>query len=151
MVFIVDKYTVAIEHIDFSIRLLLDYKAYTAAITLAAVAEEIIGKEIGERSSHSSLKKPVIKEFSTTEKLLTEKDASNILNNAKNLFKHWDSSNPKTAIMDLETETVTYILRAISNFVNLDSTIPHEGSRFFQWLKANRSDIWEKEFEIFLR
>jgi hypothetical protein len=41
----------AIEQLDWAIRLFLDHKAYVAAIPLAAAAEKILGKAVGDRDS----------------------------------------------------------------------------------------------------
>jgi hypothetical protein len=135
MNYVVDRLNVALEHIDWAIRLLLDEKAYTAAITLAGAAEEILGKAIGEESSLNRLNKAE----PTFDK-----------NAAKNLFKHWNTPE-STVELELETEVCQYILRAINNLIVFNRSIPSEGQRFVAWLKQNRQDLWLPGFDKILQ
>jgi len=65
------------------------------------------------------------------------------LNRAKNWAKHWLGMKDDEAIhLELETEAIQYILRAISNLIGHDRSLPSEGPRFFSWLKENRKDLY---------
>jgi hypothetical protein len=44
------KIDVAVDQLDWAIRLFLDHRAYVAAITLAGAAEEILGRAVGPRA-----------------------------------------------------------------------------------------------------
>jgi len=97
----------AIEQLDWAIRLFLDHKAYVAAIPLAAAAEKILGKAVGDRSAFEALKKILPGKYS-----LSEKDViDDHLNKTKNWLKHWDSSaDRQTAHVEFDEEAVQYIV-----------------------------------------
>ena len=50
------KIDVAVEQLDWAIRLFLDHQAYLPAITLAGAAEEILGQAVGDRAAFAQLK-----------------------------------------------------------------------------------------------
>jgi hypothetical protein len=51
-------------------------------------------------------------------------------------------TDDETIHLELETETVQYILRAISNLISHDRSLPSEGPRFLRWLEVNRKDLF---------
>lgn len=131
MKFTVTKIDAAVEQMDWAIKLLLDYQAYIPAITLAGAAEEIVGETLGEKSVFSRLKAKFCAEHNLPEKYISQ----DYLNRAKNWLKHWKGmkDNERTEI-ELEEEAVQYIVRALTNLVVHDRSLPSEGPRFFEWL-----------------
>lgn len=139
MEYTVSKIEAAVDQLDWSIRLFLDHQAFIPAITLAGAAEEIIGQTIGDQSAFALLKSRI-----TAQTGLPESTVSQLhLNRAKNWAKHWLGMKDDEAIhLELETEAIQYILRAISNLIGHDRSLPSEGPRFFSWLKENRKDLY---------
>ena len=82
----ISKIDAAVEQLDWAIRLILDHAAYVPAITLAAAAEEILGKAVGNSATFHVLKKKFAAEFAMEEKAV----ADGHLNLARNWLKHWD-------------------------------------------------------------
>jgi hypothetical protein len=127
----VTKIDAAVEQMDWAIKLLLDNQAYIPAITLAGAAEEIIGETLGERSVFFQLKTKFCAEHSLPEKYISQE----YLNRAKNWLKHWNAmKDEEQTEIELEEEAVQYIVRALTNLVLHDLSLPSEGPRFFAWL-----------------
>lgn len=132
------KIDAAVDQLDWAIRLFLDHRAYVAAITLAAAAEEILGKPLAERAAINVLKKKIASKYSLSEKATTQ----NHLNKAKNWLKHWNELVDDEKIrLELDTEAIQYIVRALANLLTHDGSLPSEGPRFAEWLKENRPDL----------
>lgn len=142
MEYTVSKIEAAVDQLDWSIRLFLDHQAFIPAITLAGAAEEIIGQTLGDQSAFALLKRRI-----TAQTGLPESTVSQVhLNRAKNWAKHWLGMKDDEAIhLELEAEAIQYILRALSNLIGHDRTLPSEGPRFFSWLKENRKDLYAIE------
>ena len=131
MKFTVTKIDAAVEQMDWAIKLLLDNQAYIPAITLAGAAEEIIGETLGERSVFSQLKAKFCAEHNLPERYISQ----TYLNRAKNWLKHWKGmKDEEQTEIELEEEAVQYIVRALTNLVLHDRSLPSEGPRFFEWL-----------------
>ncbi len=43
--------------------------------------------------------------------------------------------------IELETEAIQYLVRAITNLVTHDNSLTSETPRFFEWLSENRKDL----------
>jgi hypothetical protein len=84
--FELSKIDVAVDQLDWAIRLFLDYKAYVPAITLAAAAEEILGKAVPGRAAFDLLKQKYAADFGYSDKVLND----DYLNKARNWLKHWN-------------------------------------------------------------
>ena len=74
---------------------------------------------------------------------LPEKVISQVyLNKTRNWLKHWQDLRDEESIeIDLEAEAVQYLVRAITNLILHDHSMPSEGQRFFEWLAANRQRL----------
>jgi hypothetical protein len=139
MEFLVSKIGAAVDQLDWSIRLFLDHKAYVPAITLAGAAEEIIGVTLFDASTFALLKKQLAEEYSLPEKVISQ----DYLNKAKNWLKHWQGlRDDDTISLELETEAMQYIVRALANLVAHDRSLPSEGPRFLHWLSSSRKDLY---------
>ena len=134
MEFHVSKIEAAVDQLDWAIRLFLDHRAYIPAITLAGAAEEVIGAALPDESAFTVLKRKLAAEHGLSEKVVSQLH----LNKAKNWLKHWDGLNEdETVWIELETEAVQYIARALSNLVQHDRSLPSEGPRFLAWLNSS--------------
>ncbi|MGH7064932.1 MAG: hypothetical protein ACREET_12715 [Stellaceae bacterium] len=141
MEFEISKIDAAVEQLDWAIRLFLDHKAYVPAITLAGVADEVLGKAVGSRAAFEILKRTFAAQLSKSEKDISQGH----LNKAKNWLKHWDGRADNEKIrLDLDEEAIQYILRALANLVAHDKSVPSEGPRFWAWMSAHRPDLLEK-------
>lgn len=138
MNYTITKFDAAVHQMDWAIKLLLDHHAFVPAITLAGAAEEIIGEVLGEMSVFSQLKATFCAEHNLPEKFVSQA----YLNRAKNWLKHWkDLRDDEQIEMELEEEAVQYIVRALTNLVLHDQSLPSEGPRFFEWLAARSKGV----------
>ncbi len=134
----VNKIDVAVNQLDWAIKLFLDHQAFVPAITLAGAAEEIVGQAVASDSAFQALKKNLSEKSGLPEKLVSQ----DLLNKVKNWFKHWGEMRDEESIeIDLETEAIQYLLRAITNLVTYDKTFTRETPRFLDWLNENRKDL----------
>ncbi len=133
------KIDAAVDQLDWAIRLFLDHQAFVPAITLAGAAEEILGEVLGDESVFSLVKKKLSAELNLPEAVVSQAH----MNRAKNWLKHWkEMKDEETISVDLEGEAIQYIVRALTNFILHDRSLPSEGPRFFGWLAANRKELY---------
>jgi hypothetical protein len=138
MEYVVSEIGAAVDQLDWSIRLFLDYRAYVPAITLAGAAEEVLGAPLPEESALSLLKATLHKQSG----ILPRKISDGQLNRAKNWLKHGPQGPHDEAVyFELEEEALQLIVRAVVNLINHDNSVPSEAPRFFEWLYKNRPDI----------
>lgn len=138
MGYLVSKIDAAALQLDWAIKLFLDSEAYVPAITLAGAAEEIIGQTLQDQSVFAQLKAKFAADLGLPEKVISQI----YLNKTKNWLKHWqDLRDEETIEIDLEAEAVQYLVRAITNLILHDHSMPSEGQRFFEWLAANRQRL----------
>lgn len=134
----VSKIDAAVDQLDWSIKLFLDHQAYVPAITLAGAAEEILGEAVTMDSAFELLKSLMSEESELPEKIVSQEH----LNKVKNWLKHWkDMKDEESIEIELETEAIQYLLRAITNLVSHDRSLTSETPRFLEWLKTNRKDL----------
>lgn len=138
MEYVLSKIDAAVDQLDWSLKLFLDHQAYVPAITLAGAAEEIIGETLQDKAVFAQLKTKFAAEFSVPEKVISQA----YLNKTKNWLKHWQGlRDEETLSVDLESEAVQYIVRALTNLVLHDYSLPSEGPRFFEWLSENQQRL----------
>ncbi|MFA4994233.1 MAG: hypothetical protein WC521_02890 [Bdellovibrionales bacterium] len=142
----ITKTDVALDQLDWSIRLLIDYKSYPSSITLAGAAEEVLGKNLSEESAIDILKPHIDVVF---DPLFEKEDRDKLLNKTKNAFKHWSFTEDALEI-DIESETLQYIFRAMYNLFVYNHSISSETPRFLKWLKTNRPELWRDDFDKML-
>ena len=131
MKFTISKIDAAVEQMDWAIKLFLDHQAYVPAITLAGAAEEIVGEVLAGKSVFSHLKEKFCAEHNLPERVVSQA----YLNRTKNWLKHWkDLKDDERTDIELEEEAIQYIVRALTNLVIHDRSLPSEGPRFFDWL-----------------
>lgn len=136
----ISKIDAAVDQIDWAIRLFLNHQAYIPAITLAGAAEEILGETLSDRSAFNLLKMKLSFQTGLPEKVVSQ----SYLNKAKNWLKHWQNlRDEETVSLELESEAIQYIVRAVANLVAHDHSIPSEAHRFFVWLSSNRRDLYQ--------
>lgn len=139
MDYTLSKIDAAADQLDWSIRLFLDQQAYVPAITLAGAAEEIVGETLGDESVFARVKSKLSSDLNVPESVVSQAH----MNKIRNWLKHWKNMKDEESIcVDLEGEAIQYITRALTNFVLHDRSLPSEGPRFFQWLAANRPDLY---------
>lgn len=139
MEYTLSKLDAAVDQLAWAIRLFLDNKAYVPAITLAGAAEEILGEMLGGGSAFAQLKQRIASMSGLPEKVVTQLH----LNRGRNWLKHWQGLRDEETIdLELETEAIQYIVRAVANLVGHDRSLPNEGPRFFIWLRANRAELY---------
>ncbi len=134
----VGKIEAVVDQLDWAIKLFLDHKAYIPAITLAGAAEEIIGQAVSSESAFRKLTASLSAQYGIADSVL----AKEYLNKARNWLKHWKNKKDEEYIeIELETEAIQYIVRAITNLATHDNTATSETPRFFGWLAENRKDL----------
>lgn len=138
MIYSLRKIDAAVDQIDWAIKLFLDHKAYVPAITLAGAAEEIIGQILETEAAFNVLKERISQETGLAINVVSQEH----LNKARNWLKHWQGKEDQETIeIELETEAIQYIVRAIVNLVQHDTSYTCETPRFFEWLAENRKDL----------
>lgn len=131
----VGKMEAASHQLDWAIRLFLDHDAPLPAITLAGAAEEMMGAPLKEQSAFEDLKRSFSASQGIDPKILSQQH----LNKARNWLKHWSSgTDAEYEDFELQEEAIQYIARGLSNMAILYQSLPYEGPRFLQWVKANR-------------
>jgi hypothetical protein len=136
--FKVEKVNAAVDQLDWAIKLFLDHKAYIPAITLAGAAEEILGEAVSSESAFRKLKDSLSVEHDIPGYVISQE----YLNKAKNWLKHWNVIKDGEYLdIELETQAIQYIVRAVTNLVTLDNSLSSETPRFFDWLYKNRMDL----------
>jgi hypothetical protein len=134
MEYVISKIDAAVDQLDWAIRLLLDHQAYVPGITLAGAAEEIIGSTLGDEAAFKILTQRASAQFGLSPAVVTQAH----LNKAKNWLKHWQGlKDDETVALELEKEAIQYIVRACTNLIAHDRSLPSEGPRFFAWLSSN--------------
>ena len=134
----VTKLDAAVDQLDWAIRLFLDHQAYVPAITLAGAAEEITGEAVSSEAAFRILKKRLFEKTGIEEKVISQEH----LNKTKNWLKHWKEMNDEDSLeIELETEAIQYLLRAITNLITHDNSLTSETPRFFKWINENRKDL----------
>jgi hypothetical protein len=138
MKFEVNKINAAVDQLDWAIRLFLDHSAYVPAITLAGAAEEIIGETLEESSAFRQIKQSLESEYDLPGQMISQQH----LNKAKNWLKHWKGMKDEETIeIELETEAIQYIIRAITNLLSHDHSLSSEAPRFLEWLQTHKTEI----------
>lgn len=138
MRFQVGKIDAAIDQLDWAIKLFLDHKAYVPSITLAGAAEEIIGETLRSESAFRLLKDSLSAESGLSSSVISQAH----LNKTKNWLKHWKETKDEESIeIELETEAIQYIVRAITNLAMHDKSCTSETPRFVDWIRNNRKDL----------
>lgn len=141
-IYTLTKIDVAIDQLDWAIKMLIDHSAYVPAIALAGAAEEILGRFVGEHSAFNQLKNKISNDYDMTGKIT----ADSHLNKMKIWIKHCDKNqNEHTSIeyskCELESMAIQYIVRGITNLVMHDGTVPSELPRLQKWINDNRPDL----------
>jgi hypothetical protein len=139
----VNKIDAAVEQLDWSIKLFLYYRAFIPSITLAGASEEITGEAVENKTGTSSfhvVKDKLSKSTGISPKVITQE----YLNKTKNWLKHWKSDiDAENIEVDLETESIHFIIRAMNNLVCYDKSVSSESPRFIKWLLEYRKDIYD--------
>lgn len=134
----VGKIDAAVNQLDWAIKLFIDHKAYVPAITLAGAAEEIIGEAVTSESAFRRLRESLSTNYGIPGPVLSQE----YLNKAKNWLKHWkEMKDDEYMDIELETQAIQYIVRAVTNLHIHDKTATSETPRFFAWLAENRKDL----------
>lgn len=126
----------AVEQMDWAIRLFLDHRAPVPAITLAGAAEEIVAELMGGKSLYSRLKAKFRAKFRLPGKLV----APGYPSRAKNWLWHGKArKDGERTEFELEQEAIQHIVRALTNLVIHDRSLPSEAPRFFAWLARRQA------------
>ena len=138
MKFEITKIDAAVDQIDWAIKLFLDQSAYVSAITLACAAEEIIGQSLGKSSAIR-----VAKESSEAN---DEKMGSGLSEPCFGKEANWvmrlrDMADDEKVAIELETEAIQNIVKAITTLFSYDQSLSSESPRFLQWLNKNKPEI----------
>jgi len=134
----VTKIDAAVDQLDWAIKLFLDHQAYVPAITLAGAAEEILGEAVSSEAAFRILKKSLSEKTGIEEKIISQEH----LNKTKNWLKHWKEMKDEESLeIELETEAIQYLVRAITNLITHDNSLTSETPRLFKWISENRKDL----------
>jgi hypothetical protein len=110
------RIALAIEQLDTALSLFLEYDSYASAITLAGVAEEVLGRELTGRGC-----KPVLEwKFDQTALVysqlfkapLIKKDFVRTENKVRDALKHFHDLKDSTITVDLQEAACWMLVRA---------------------------------------
>lgn len=139
------KSEIALKQLETAIDLFLK-EEYVCAITLAGAAEEILGKLVqrkGKQSLYKVLASGLIEkyELSINEKELIDK----YLNFARNTLKHANATDEDEIELEVQTEAISLIVRAITNLYALDGSVSYNTPEFLNWIQRNRTELLVKD------
>ncbi len=142
-VFSISQTDAAVDQLDWAIKLLVDHDAPLPAITLAGAAEELLGKLAGSCTiaDGASLNALALLKSRLSTNDSSEKNVADTANSAKTFIKHGKPQGASLEI-ELQTEAIQLILRAIINQVRLESNLSSQSPRFLEWLERTRPDLW---------
>ena len=128
--------------LNFAILLLVNDNALIPAITLAAAAEEVLSKILGERSIFNHLKTNLSQKFPN----LSAREVGDHLVKIRNALKHLETlpgdMHPEYIESELETQAIMYIFRAIINLHTVNGLVPNEYEKFMQWVDTNHKSLF---------
>jgi len=113
------KLDAARNQLETAIELHLDRKDYIPAITLAAAAEEILGKALpsGQKTAKKELSEAVLGKYKLA---ISEKDLNDqYLNKTRNNLKHFGDNTETHFEIEPETESLGMLARALVNYMGL--------------------------------
>lgn len=143
-VYVLERYTVAASHLNWAIRLLVDYGSPAEAVTLAGAAEEVCGKPLKDSSSAKQMARKLSEMSGLPAKVLMNEK----LNKLRNWLKHNSELDPPIVCAPAEMEAVTMIARGLANFALLTGSQPSEGLRFRDWLMDRRPELFQHKHVI---
>lgn len=127
-----NKVDAAVDQLDWAMRLVVDHQAFVPAITLAAAAEEILGKRAGA---------PVLREVAQAlgaEHGIEERQiVAQHMNRMRDWLKHDGSGHSDEIRCDVQLEAIAMIHRAIINLARFDRSAPSQWPRFWEWVEVN--------------
>ena len=134
----------AIEFLDYAIEFFYE-KKYSAVVALAGEAEEDLGKMLDDQRKANILQKGqdlILKDG------IDKKQYNFIMNRTKNWLKHAEVDHKFTPVLhcDMELEAIQYIIRAVSNYLDIKGGIRETHKKFFRYLIEYRKD-YKEEFE----
>jgi hypothetical protein len=144
--FKVDKIESAIEQLDWSIKLFMN-NAFTPAITLAGVADEVLGKAvegIGEESANSYL----LSFFSRTFEISEREVSNQYINKVKNNLKHASNRHNNTFEAELDVEAIQYIVRGITNYIKIKGKSKEDYDSFLRSIKISHPNVFDSLFSF---
>ncbi|MBT4525563.1 MAG: hypothetical protein HOC24_03315 [Deltaproteobacteria bacterium] len=140
MEFRISKIEVAIEQLDWSIRLFLSHKAYIPAITLAGAAEEILGANLRNIDSEPAFIE--VRRALSDQAGIDLNEAGRDINAPKNWLKHWTNKKDSLEISaDIESAAIQYIIRAETNLFKFDNSVTNEFPAFWDWLSVYKPEL----------
>lgn len=118
----------AVEQLEWAIYLLVEKNAPLPAVTLAAAAEELLGKMVTGTTAMAELR-----DYFVTPEL----DGTVVLNKHLNHLKNWLKHGSKTEssiVVQLEFEAVQYLARALTNLGRVTGSGTPMGALFQEWI-----------------
>ena len=128
-IYTLEKVTVAVNHLDWAMRLILDHAAFDVALTLAGAAEEVLGSLV-PNSMFEEVTANLTQHSGLTRRVVTQDH----LNRMRNWLKHNNSGTNEIVDAELEVEAISMIFRALGNLAQYDRSLPSEAPRFCEWL-----------------
>lgn len=133
------KLDIALEHLDLALSLYLQGSNYFAVITLAGVADEILGKHVrlqNLKDAQTELTEDVQLVYKVLYNELPELKAiaKNTVNYHKNSVKHMNSADDAHIVISAKDEAQTMLERAVRNYEKLGLSVNPKVERFWNAL-----------------
>jgi hypothetical protein len=132
------KLDIALEHLDLALSLYLDGSNYFCVITLAGVADELLGKYVRLQNLKDAATE-MAEDMRIVHKVLYNewpalKDMKYAVNYNKNAVKHMDSADDALVITTVKYEARTMLERAVKNYEKLGLPVNPRVERFWSVL-----------------
>lgn len=145
---VLSQIEIAVHQLEKSISLFINEKDFICTITLAGAADGILGgllKKQGKKTTHDQHKEILRKHNHG----LTDKELNDLhLNMVRNEFKHVTRDENETKDYALETESILYITRGISNYILLKQELTIKMADFINWARINRPDVTDPNSKV---
>ena len=139
---------IAVHQLEKSISFFINEKDFICAITLAGAADGILGgllKRQGKETTHDQ-HKDALRKYNHG---LTDKEINDLhLNMVRNDFKHVTREENETKDYALETESILYITRGVSNYILIKRELTTKMIEFINWAHQNRPDVTDPSAKV---
>lgn len=140
---------IAKAHLHRAIVLFIEEKDFINAITLAAAAEEVLGKFASEANLTPAMDQLTDSLHSKLSGSIDKRKLRNdYLNRTKNSLKHFDRGNDTIVEIEPEEEAISMIVRAATNLLLVEGQLTEHAEIFYSYIKKNRPDLFEDIEEI---
>jgi hypothetical protein len=102
----------------------------------------VLANQSAKLHAHSSIRESLVAKGYGAPRLVGD-----FMNAARNALKHGGTDRSGLLVIEAETEAIQLIVRAIINLHQLTGTLSGEAHRFLEWVKKERSDLFDRKYK----